>query len=82
MSISPEISAQIVALVNEGRSRCSVALQYNLAHGTVNHIYRRYVATGLFVHTPRSGRPRATDIREDRNRYCENSDAKSLFNVE
>lgn len=67
MSISPEISAQIVALVNEGRSRRSVALQYNLAHGTVNHIYRRYVATGSFVHRPRSGRPRATDIREDRN---------------
>ncbi len=36
--ILSEISMQIVAVINKDKSRCSVALQYNLAHGTVNHI--------------------------------------------
>ncbi len=36
MSIWLQISAQIVALINEGKSRCSIILQYNLIHGTVN----------------------------------------------
>ncbi len=39
MSISLKISVQIVALINKGKSRHSVALLYNLAHNIVNHIY-------------------------------------------
>ncbi len=38
MSILREISALIVALIKEGERRRSVILQYNLAHGTMNHI--------------------------------------------
>ncbi len=43
MFILLEISEQIVALINECDSQCSVAQQYNLVHGTKNQIYRRYL---------------------------------------
>lgn len=67
MSVSPVISAKIVALIEEGRSRRSVAREFNLAESSVRHIFNRYVATGSYEHLPRSGRPRATDSREDRS---------------
>lgn len=65
MSVPSEIAAQIVALIGEGRSRRSVAVQFDLAESSVRHIYQRYVATGSFEHRPRTGRPRVTDKRED-----------------
>ncbi len=67
MSISREISPQIFALINEGKSRCSVALPYNLVHSTVNHIYRWYIVTRSFMHRLWFGHPRTTDKREIRN---------------
>ncbi len=67
MSISLEISAQIDALINKGKNRHSDALQENLAHGMVNHIYQQYVMTGWLAYWPQSARPKATDNWENRN---------------
>ncbi len=64
--VPPEIVAQIIALIGEGNSRRSVARRFNLHHNAVDHIYKRYVETGSFNQRPRSGRPRVTDVREDR----------------
>ncbi len=62
-----EISAQFVALINEGKRHHSVTLQYNLAHGIVNHIYQQYVVMGSFAHKLPSGHPRAMDIQQHTN---------------
>ncbi len=67
MSVPPEVAARIVALIDEGRSRRSVAREYNLASSSVQHIYNRYLETGSYAHRSRSGRPRCTDVREDRH---------------
>ncbi len=40
MYILLEIPAQIVALINKGKSCHSVTLQYNPAHGMMNDMYR------------------------------------------
>ncbi len=33
---------------NKRKNHCPVALQYNLAYGTVNHIYWQYIMIGLY----------------------------------
>ncbi len=46
MSVTAERAVQIVALIEEGRSRRSLARKFNLAESSVRHKYNRYVATG------------------------------------
>ncbi|XKL64660.1 hypothetical protein PGB90_004746 [Kerria lacca] len=57
----------MVALIEEGRSRRSVANEYHVSEKCVRNIYKRYLETGQYAHRPRTGRPRSTSAREDRN---------------
>ncbi len=60
-----DTAARIVTLIEEGRSRWSLAKEFNLTLSSVQNIFNRYAATGSYQHWPRSGRPPVTSLRED-----------------
>jgi transposase len=61
-----EISAQIVALNNDGRSVRYIAQHLNIARSTVQDILSRFRETNEFTRRPGSGRRRSTNARNDR----------------
>ncbi len=67
MLVTPERAAQIVALIEEGHSRCSLAREFNLGESSVQYMYNQYVATGSYTHMLQTDRPQATTAWEDRN---------------
>lgn len=65
-TINPEKAAQVVALIEDGRSRRYVAEALNLSVSTVQRAYARYLDTNSFQRRPGSGRPRCTNDEDDR----------------
>jgi transposase len=61
-----EISAQIVALNNDGRSMRYIAQHLNIARSTVQDTLSRFRETNEFTRRPGSGRRRSTNARNDR----------------
>lgn len=66
VTITPEVAAQVVALIEDGRSRRYVARSLNLSVSTMQRSYNRYLETNSFQRRPSSGRPRITDEHDDR----------------
>ncbi len=66
MSLSSEMAARIVTHIEEGRSRWSVAREFNLTLSSVQNIFNQYVATRSYHHWPGSVCPPVTSLREDR----------------
>lgn len=62
MPLDSEKVAQVVALINDGRSQYYVANFLNVPRTTVQRVYYRYVETGGYNRRPGSGRPRCTTI--------------------
>lgn len=65
-TITPEKAAQVVALIEDGRSRRYVAEALDLSVSTVQRAYARYLDTNSFKRRPGSGRPRRTNENDDR----------------
>lgn len=65
-TISPEKAAQVVALIEDGRSRRYVAEALDLSVSTVQRAYARYLETNSVQRRPGSGRPRCTNENDDR----------------
>lgn len=66
MDTTPEISAQVVALIEAGHNQSQVARQLNLSRYAVRRVYQRYQETGSYSRRRGSGRKRATSHRDDR----------------
>lgn len=66
MDTSPEKTAQIVALVEQGLDQRTVARILNLNQSTVSRLYRRFLETGSFERRRGTGRNRVTTPRDDR----------------
>ena len=64
-TITPEVAAQVVALIEDGRSRRYVSRSLNLSVSSVQRSYNRYLETNSFQQRPGSGRPRVTDEHND-----------------
>jgi transposase len=60
------MSAQIVALNNDGRNVRYIAQHLNIAQSTVQDTLSRFLETNEFTRRPRSGRRRSTNARDDR----------------
>jgi transposase len=65
-TINPEKAAQVVALIEDGRSRRYVAEALDLSVSTVQRAYARYLDTNSFQRRSGSGRPRCTTDNDDR----------------
>ncbi len=61
-----ETRMRAVLLVEQGQSYRAVARQLGLNHKTVFSIVHKHQATGSVADKTRSGRPKATTVREDR----------------
>lgn len=66
MDTTPEVAAQVVALIESGLNQSQVARQLNLSRYSVRRVYQRYQATGGYQRRQGSGRPRATTERDNR----------------
>lgn len=66
MSTTPEVAAQVVALLEAGKNQTEVARLLNLSRFSVRRVWQRYQETGGFKRRQGSGRPRATTRRDDR----------------
>lgn len=66
MDLSEVEVAQIVALIESGRSQRDVARSLNHSQSTVQRVYHRFRETGLMVRRAGSGRRRKTSRQEDR----------------
>lgn len=66
MPLSIETSAQIVALVQDGRSQRYVARNFHVSRSTVQRVLERFRETGSNARRPGSGRNRKTTAQEDR----------------
>jgi transposase len=60
------MSAQIVALNNDGRNVRYIAQHLNIAQSTVQDTLSRFLETNEFTRRPGSGRRRSTNARDDR----------------
>ncbi|XP_018306453.1 uncharacterized protein [Mycetomoellerius zeteki] len=65
-TINAEMAAQVVALIEDGRSRRYVAEALDLSVSTVQRACARYLETNSFQRKPGSGRPRCTNNNDDR----------------
>lgn len=66
MDTTPEVAAQVVALIESGLNQSQVARQLNLSRYSVRRVYQRYQATDGYQRRQGSGRPRATTERDNR----------------
>lgn len=66
MSLSAEIVASIVALIQDGRSQVYVASRYGVSRSTVQRVYARFIETGAYTRRPGTGPQRRTTRRDDR----------------
>lgn len=66
MVLDAVVAAQIIALVEDGRSQRYAARTLGLPETTVRRAVQRYRETGSYVRRPGSGRPRATVPADDR----------------
>lgn len=60
-TIIPEVAAQVVALIEDGRSRRYIAQLLDLSVPTVQCAYTRYLETNSFQRRSGSGCPRIID---------------------
>ncbi len=59
-------TARIIGMLESGTSQSDVARHFAVHRSVINRAFHRYQTTGLCSALPRSGRPRATNHREDR----------------
>lgn len=59
--------AQVIALLEDGRSQRYVANRFNVSQSVVSRAWTRYQDTGLYRRRRGQGRRRVTSAREDRN---------------
>ena len=64
--LSPQLSARIVTLLEEGYSQGMVANQDGVAQSTVSRVLNLYRLTGSYFRRPGQGRHRAKTERDDR----------------
>ena len=65
--LSKEIRAKIVALKSEGYSHRQIRDELNVSVGVVTSTLKRLKETTSYENRPRSGRPRVSTPRDDRN---------------
>ena len=73
--LSSEERAQVLAMLECGRTQEQVSRRFNVSRSTIVRIIRRKRTTGTHADRPRSGRPRVTSIRQDnyiRQRHLRN----------
>ena len=63
--ISEGIRGQIIALSNKGFLQRKIAAKIKLSKGAVQQTLERFRDTGSYSTKRRSGRPRATTLKED-----------------
>lgn len=66
MDTTPEVAAQVIALLQQGLSQRAVAAQLHLSQSAVSRIHRRFQETGAFNRRPKLNHPRSTTERDDR----------------
>jgi len=63
--LNSEERAQVLAMLECGRTQEQVARRFNVSRSTIVRLIRRVRDTGTSIDRPRSGRPRVTSIRQD-----------------
>ncbi|PSN38269.1 hypothetical protein C0J52_16893 [Blattella germanica] len=66
MTMTPEEVTRVIALFEDGRSIRYIANVLRVARNTVHDVVKRYQEIGEYSRRPGSGRPRATNNRDDR----------------
>ena len=66
MMLSNQQRARALGMVEAGVDQSAVARTFGVHRSTITRLVRRYRETGTVNDRPRSGRPRATTLRQDR----------------
>ena len=66
MMLSNQQRALALGMVEAGVDQSAVARTFGVHRSTITRLVRRYRQTGTVNDRPRTGRPRATTLRQDR----------------
>lgn len=64
--LSNDVKERIIQMLIEGKTQMQVAAIMKCSQGMISNLWAKYRRTGKIQNDPRSGRPRATSIKQDR----------------